>query len=280
MGYETENFHPVGNRLDINLYFSHADTIVGLGDAQAKEREPMKKMLKLMSEEELLVKENLSLVSSGLFNCQNAEQVDLAVSFSKYLSSIGLTRTNFPLFLRLIATNNPWVIDALVGRRVSHLLFASIPPSDYSIKMAFEVLSFFHPDILYSKALESVLGIIETAYYDPDDGFEIYPLRLADLNTIGKYLDKKKDQYEVNNSLILKILDRLSGIGDYNKSQPKTILSRHAFGIRFAYFDTQKELEDVIPQVLLFHQTRNERSVEPSPPEESRPRSRKSKEES
>lgn len=224
----------------------------------------MKKTLKEMSEEESLVKTNLSLVSSGLFNCQNTEQVDLSVSFSLYLSAVGMSRTNFPLFLRLIATNNPWVIDALVGTRVAHLLFASIPPTQYSIRKAFSILSFFHPDIIYSKTLESALGIVETAYYDPDDGYEIYPLRVADLNTIGKYLDKKKDQYEINNALILKILDRMSGIGDYNKSPPKTILSRHAFDIRFAYFDTKKELEDVIPQVLLFHKTRSEKAVEPS----------------
>jgi hypothetical protein len=224
----------------------------------------MKKTLKEMSEEESLVKANLSLVSSGLFSCQNSEQVDLSMSFARFLSGIGLSRTNFPLFLRLIATNNPWVIDALVGQRVAHLLFASIPPTQYSIKKAFSILSFFHPDLIYSKTLESALGIVETAYYDPDDGYEIYPLRMADLNTIGKYLDKNKDQYEVNNTLILKILDRLSSIGDYNKTQQKTILSRHAFDIRFAYFDTKKELEDVIPQVLLFHKTRNETTVEPS----------------
>ena len=224
-----------------------------------------------MSEEESLVKANLSLLSSGLFNCQNSEQVDLSMSFARFLSATGLSRTNFPLFLRLIATNNPWVIDALVGSRVAHLLFASIPPTPYVITKAFSILSFFHPDIIYSKTLESALGIVETAYYDPDDGYEIYPLRIADLNTIGKYLDKKKDQYEVNNALILKILDRISSIGNYNKSQPKIIVSRHAFDIRFAYFDSKKELEDVIPQVLLFHKTRNEKSVEPSPGRESPP---------
>jgi len=225
----------------------------------------MKKQLKEMSEEEFLVKGNLSLISSALFSCQSAEQLDFSISFAKYLNKVGLTRTNFPLFLRLLATNNPWVVDALVGRRVSHLLFASIPPTEYSIKKAFVILSFFHPDVIYAKTLESALGIVETAYYDPDDGYEIYPLRLADLNTIGKYLDKKKEQDDVNNTLILNILDRMSAIGNYNKIPPKTILSRHAFDIRFAYFDNEKKLEDVIPQVLLFHKTRNEMVVEPTP---------------
>ncbi len=230
----------------------------------------MKKTLKEMSEEESLIKANLSLVSSGIFGCQNSEQVDLAVHFAKFLSTTGLSRTNYPLFLRLIATNNPWVVDALLGQRAAHLLFASIPPSAYSIRKAFSILSFFHPDIVYSKTLESALGIIETAYHDPDDGFETYPIRVSDLNTIGKYLDKSKNQDEVNNSLILQILDRLSGIGNYNKTPPKTILSRHAFDIRFAYFDTKRELEDVIPQVLLYHKTRRETVVGPTGSQTSR----------
>jgi len=211
-----------------------------------------------------LVKDHLGTISSGLFNCQNPTQVDLSVSFATYLSESGLTRSNFPLFLRLIATNNPWVIDALFGNRIPNLVFASIPPTEYTIKTALEILSFFHPDILVPKALEAVLGIIETAYYDPDDGYEIYPLRIADLNTVGKYLVKDKDQNHAINVFILRILDKLSGLGNYNRTPAKTVLSRHAFEIRFAYFDHLKDLEDVIPQVLLFHETRNERSVSPT----------------
>jgi len=220
--------------------------------------------LKEMSEEEQLLLENINLISSGLFNCQTEEQVELAISFAKFLDGLGLSRTNYPLYLRLIGTNNPWVVDALVGRREAHLLFASIPPSPYVIRKAFGILSFFHPDIIYQKTLEATLGIIEAAYHDPDDGFEISPFKISDLNTLGKYLDKRKDQFDPTNTLILQILDRLSYIGEYNKERTKNVLARHAFNLRFAFFDHLKKLEDVIPQVLLYNAARRERILGPT----------------
>ena len=220
--------------------------------------------LKEMSEEEMLLEENLNLISSALFSCQTEEQVEVAISFARYLNDSGLTRTNYALFIRLLATNNYWVVDALIGKRQPRLLFASIPPSAYSIKKALQILSFFHPDIIYAKALEAALGIIEKAYHDPDDGYSIYKMKVSDLNTVGKYLDKDKNQFTEPNALVLSILDRLSSIGEYNKEHAKNVLAKHSYGIRFAYFDNRKKLEDVIPQVLLYNAARKERVVGPT----------------
>lgn len=220
--------------------------------------------LKEMTEEESLLEENLNLVSSALFACQTEEQVELAASFARFLSDAGLTRQNYTLFIRLLATNNHWVVDALIGKRQPRLLFASIPPSAYSIRRALQILSFFHPDIIYAKTLEAALGIIATAYHDPDDGYGICKLKVSDLNTIGKYLDKDKTQASEPNELVLSILDRLSSIGEYNKEHAKNVLAKHAFGIRFAYFDNRKKLEDIIPQVLLYNAARKERIIGPT----------------
>ena len=222
--------------------------------------------LKEMSEEEMLLEENLNFISTALFSCSTEEQVEVAVSFARFLNDAGLTRTNYPLFIRMLATNNFWVVDALIGKRLPKLLFASIPPSVYSIKKALQILSFFHPDIIYEKGLEAALGIIETAYYDPDDGYGIYKLKVSDLNTIGKYLDKDKNQFTEPNALILSILDRMSAIGEYNKEHAKNVLAKHSFGIRFAYFDNRKHLEDIIPQILLFNAARKERVIGPTKP--------------
>ena len=217
-----------------------------------------------MSDEEVLVQDNLNLVATSLFICHTAEQVDLSVSFAKFLSATGLTRTNFPLFLRLVATNNPWVVDSLTGERDARLLFSSIPPGASLIRKAFGILSFLHPDIIYQKTLEAALGIIENAYYDADDGYAIYKVKIADLNTLGKYLEKAKDQADPANSLILEVLDRLSHIGNYNKEPAKNILARHAFNVRFAYFDRRKKMEDTIPQVLLYNANRRRIITDPT----------------
>ncbi len=222
------------------------------------------KQLTEMSDEEVLLQENMNLIATGLFACQTEEQVDLAVSFARYLSSNGLTRSNYSLFLRLIASNNHWVVDSLIGERQARLMFASIPPSTSLIKDAFSVLSFFHSDIIYQKTLEAALGVIQMAYYDPDDGYNIYKLRISDINTLGKYLEKDKEQGQPINALVLEILDRLSGIGDYNKVPAKNVLARHSFYVRIAYFDHRKNLEDVIPQVLLYNASRRKVVTNPS----------------
>jgi len=217
-----------------------------------------------MSEEEVLVQDNLSLIASSLFVCHTEEQVDLSVSFAKFLGATGLTRTNFPLFFRLVATNNPWVVDSLTGERDARLLFSSIPPNPSLIRKAFGILAFLHPDLIYRKTLEAALGIVENAFYDPDDGYAIYKVKIADLNTLGKYLEKDKGQEDPANALILEILDRMSRIGSYNKESAKNVLARHAFNVRFAYFDRRKKMEDTIPQVLLYNASRRRVTTDPT----------------
>jgi len=217
-----------------------------------------------MSEEEILVQDNLNLIATSLFVCQTAEQVDFTVSFAKFLGSTGLTRTNFPLFFRLVATNNPWVVDSLLGEREARLLFSSIPPNPALIRKAFGILAFLHPDVIYRKTLEAALGIIENAFYDPDDGYAISKVKIADLNTLGKYLEKSKSQEDPANALILEILDRLTHIGNYNKEPAKNVLARHAFNVRFAYFDRRKKMEDTIPQVLLYNASRRRLVTDPT----------------
>jgi len=217
-----------------------------------------------MSEEEQLLQDNINLISTGLFSCQTEEQVDLSISLAQYLSSVGISRNNYGLYLRLLATNNPWVVDTLVNDREAKLMFSSIPPSPYLIKKGFSILSFFHPDIIYIKTLEAALGIIQTAYYDPDDGYGIYKLKISDINTLGKFLDKNKDQNEPVNSLLLDILDHLSNLNNYNRESTKNVLARQAFNIRFAYFDRKKKMEDIIPQVLLYNASRRKMITNPT----------------
>ena len=60
---------------------------------------------------------------------------------------------------------------------------------------------------MYERALECVLGIIQNAYFDPDDGYRIRKLSIMDVNALGKYLIKDEPQDHPINRLILEILD-------------------------------------------------------------------------
>jgi len=212
---------------------------------------PSTKGFLLAERDRSLIADNSHTLREALFVCTTAPQVECAVAFARYLSFSGLTSDNYWLFLRLIMTNNPWVIDALLGPRVPRLLFSTIRPDEELIDAAFELLFSRHPEELCPKALECVLGIIQNAYFDPDDGYRIHRLSIMDVNALGKFLIKDQPQDHPVNKLILEILDRIAHVGEYYGEQDKNVLSKHAFNVRYAYFDNTRELLDAIPEPLL-----------------------------
>jgi len=198
-----------------------------------------------------LIRDHTLLIREAIFSCTTETQVECAVWFARYLNRVGLNGENFWLFLRLLMTNNPWVIDELLHDREAGLLFSTICPDAELIEVAFQILFSRHPDELYPRALEAVLGIIQSAYFDPDDGYRIRRLSVMDINALGKFLHKDLPQDQPLNRLILDILDKIAHIGDYYGEPDKNVLSKHAFNVRFAYFDRTREMVDAIPEPLL-----------------------------
>ena len=198
-----------------------------------------------------LIKDHASYVREALFSCVTQTQVECSVAFARYLSLAGLNAENYWLFLRLVMTNNPWVIDEMLHDREPRLLFSTIRPDAELIEAAFQTLFSRHPEELYPRALEALLGIIQSAYFDADDGFRIRKLSIMDINALGKFLLKDQPQEHPQNRLILEILDRITRLGDYYGEPDKSVLSKHAFNVRFAYFDRTREMIDAIPEPLL-----------------------------
>ena len=198
-----------------------------------------------------LIRENAFYLREALFTCMTDVQVECSVAFARYLNRFGINSENYWLFLRLVMTNNPWVIDELLHEREARLLFSTIRPEAELIEAAFQILYSRHPEELYPPALEALLGIIENSYFDPDDGYRIRKLSIMDINALGKFLLKAETQDNAQNRLILDILDRITHLGEYYGEQDKSVLSKHAFNVRFAYFDTTRELVDAIPHPLL-----------------------------
>ncbi len=215
-------------------------------------------------EEDILFKQNKNIIVNGIFSCQTAVQVESCAGFARYLNYVGITQHNYPLFLKLLETNNRWVVDVLIAKRDPRLLFSNIQPNRFLIKKAVLILSFWHPKQIYYKVLDALLGVLEYAYYQSDDGYKIYRLKINDLNNIGKYLDESRDQDETNNRLILNVLDKITQLGEYKQNITKSILAKHAFYIRIAFFDNRKKLMDVIPQVLLVGIKRELHEIKPA----------------
>ncbi|WP_319560538.1 hypothetical protein [Marispirochaeta sp.] len=216
------------------------------------------------SEYNEFVQSNRSLILNGIFGSTTPIQVESSITFARYLNHVGIDKRNYLLFLKVLESNNQWIVDALIGKRNPILMFTVIKPNPMLVTRAFQLLSFWHPGQIYPKVLLAVIGIIQYTYYKPDDGFRIYNLEINDINNLGKFLDSERDQMQEVNALILDILDKISKMGEYRKSLDKNQLAKHAYQIRIAYFDRTKSLSDVIPEVLLVKLPQTEAQVSPS----------------
>ncbi|GEM_PF-463591 len=205
----------------------------------------------LVDNDRKLIREHAHQVREAVFACTTQAQVECSVAFARYLSYAGLNSDNYWLFMRLVMTNNPWVIDELLHDREPRLLFSTIKPDSDLIEAAFEALFSRHPDEIYAPALEAMLGIIQNAYFDPDDGYRIRKYTIMDINTLGKFLLKDENQEHPVNRLVLEILDRMAQVGVYYGEPDKNVLSKQAFRVRYAYFDRTRKLVDAIPEPLL-----------------------------
>ena len=186
----------------------------------------------------------------GIFQCRATEAVEAAISYSSFLSTIGVTPENCPLFLKILEIENHWVIDALIGERDPFLLLSSVQPNAFIVNRIFGMMTKWHKGGIYSKNLSVILGVLQSVYSSPKEGYRIYSLTIANLNAMGKHLDKEKTQDDPLNRIILEILDKISELEGSTNSDMEEV-AVHAGNIRNAFFDNQRKMEDVIPPVLL-----------------------------
>jgi hypothetical protein len=192
----------------------------------------------------------LSLVRNVIL-CNTPEHVDAAAALAQVINSSGMNNMNYLLFLVLLETNNPAVIDILVGERNPFLLFSPIKPNWFLLKETFRILAKYKGSELNLKVLLALLGVIQNAYKTSKDGYKIYPLRLSDVYNIGKHLDKNIDQLDPRNRLLLEILFDIYYVGIDSEERSTKQIGIKANDIRMAFFDNTKRLLDAIPDVLL-----------------------------
>jgi len=183
--------------------------------------------------------------------CATPEEVDAAAALAQLISAQGLSNANYLLFLTLLETNNPFVIDVLIGERNPFLLFSSIKPNWYLLRETFRILAKYKCNELSEKALLAFMGIVQNAYKTSKDGYKIYPLSLSDVYGIGKHLDKERDQLEPRNRLVLDILFDIYYVGIDSDNRNTIRVGIKANDIRMAFFDNTKRLVDALPDVLL-----------------------------
>ena len=187
----------------------------------------------------------------GILGVRTTESVEAAMTYARYLNSVGITNSNYPVFLKLLGVRNHWVIDALLGTRDPFLFMSSIQPNYFIVASCFSYLSRYHTGEIYSKTLGIILGVFQATYSNPLDGYKIYPPAISDINSLGKHLIEEKGQDDLLNRSILDILDKVSALEGQGVDEDMEDLAVHAHNIRNNFFDVTKRLVDVIPAVLL-----------------------------
>jgi len=186
-----------------------------------------------------------------IMSTRTAEATEAAVAYARFLRLSGLGTENYPLFLKMLETENHWVLDSLLGDDDPFLLLSTIPPNRYLTVKVFQLLTRWRPGGIYPKTLAIALGVLQITYSSPRDGYKIHPLSVADVDNLGKHLDESKGQNDSRNRCILDILDRVSSLEGLRWDGSMEQVARQALRIRGCFFDNSKTLEDCIPQVLL-----------------------------
>ena len=198
-----------------------------------------------------------------LMSARTPEAVEAAVSYARFLRMSGLTSENYPVFLKMLEIENHWVLDALVGDRDPFLLLSTIPPNRFVVSKCFKLLTKWRAGGIYPKTRAIVLGMLQNAYSSPKDGYKIYSLSIADVDNLGKHLEKDVGQDEPQNRCILDILEKFGSLEGLQWDDSMEGVARQAMTIRSNFFDNTKMLEDCIPQVLMVRG--NYRELERSP---------------
>jgi hypothetical protein len=194
----------------------------------------------------------------GIFGCRTTEAVEASVTYATFLSTVGITPDNYPVFLRMLEIENHWVIDALIAERDPFLLLSAVQPNTFIVGRILAMMTRWHKGGIYHKNLSVILGVLQSVYSSPKDGYRIYPITIQDTNALGKHLDKEKGQDDPLNRAILEVLEKLSELEAAENAEMEEV-AIHAAAIRNAFFDDKKKMEDVIPPVLLVTMTdRNE----------------------
>ena len=189
-------------------------------------------------------------ILQSIFSCKTTDAVEASLTYAKYLSRKGITPENYPVFLSMLAIENHWVIDALIGERNPFTLFTAVEPNNYIVSRILAMVNKWNKGGIHTKNLHVILGVLQSVYSSPNEGYRIHPLSIVDTNAIAKHLEKEKGQRDPLNKAILAVMERISNIQSSGNAEMEQIAT-HAANIRDSFLDEKKKMEDVLPPSLL-----------------------------
>lgn len=173
-------------------------------------------------------------------------------AYAGFLSKLGISPDNYPLYINMLASNNRFAIDVLLSGHEPERYLDCVVPNPFIVKSTFETFAELKSNEIYEKSLRVFLGFLYKVYASAAEGYQMYPVTIAEVNSLGKFLDESQDQdWPLNRG----ILDVLGAIADLDMPHETDIEKRNvaaqAGRIRSDYFDHKRNLKQSITEVIL-----------------------------
>jgi hypothetical protein len=189
---------------------------------------------------------------TDILNAKTTVTSDALWAYASFLNRHGINSDNYPLYIQMLASNNRFAIEALLaGHEPEHYLDC-VAPNPFIVRACFETFGQIRSNEIYEKSLRVFLGFLFKVYTSPQEGYQLFPVTIAHVNSLGKFLDEKKDQDWPLNRAILDLLGCFSDLDrPHEPDVEKRNLAMQAGRIRSDFFDSTRRLTQSITEVIL-----------------------------
>lgn len=174
------------------------------------------------------------------------------VSYAHFLNREGINSDNYPLYLTILESNNRYAIDALLEGCDLETYLDCVAANYFITERIFNIFKKYKRNQVYRKTLRVLLGYLMKTYASPEEGYQLYPVTIANVNDLAKILDEKKDQDDPLNRDILDVLMYLSDLDAHHITDFDTKeTARQSARVRSDFFDSKRKLSQSLTEVLL-----------------------------
>jgi len=190
---------------------------------------------------------------SKIIECKEVRSSSALYAYAKFLNKKTLCYEYTPLYLNILKTNNHYAINALMSGFVAAKFFNFIRvPNVYVLRSVFEIMGIYQKNVLSKQTLAAFCHFLSRVYRSSAEGYRVYQVTVADVNSLGKYLDEKKSQTYNFNRKILDILFFLSELDDGEDCGKEGMsVAQHSSRIRSDFFDQKRSLIRSMTEVFL-----------------------------
>jgi len=188
-----------------------------------------------------------------ILKCADVRSSSALYAYANFLNKKGHQFDLIPLYFEILYTNNRYAIDALFKGCVARDFFDFIRvPESFVFVKIFGLFDQFPKNAIYKQTIKACCGYLKHYYRSAKDGFNVYPVSIRDINSIGKYLNEDKDQKFQLNRDILDILLYISELDQHHEMDiEKKKIASHASRIRSDFFDSKRSIVQSISSAIL-----------------------------